>query len=97
MFFTVVPWEGLYKLILIVSLRIATVVTQKRRGIESIVLMIDTECQDQYIKGIVLMSLLKHDGLSVVFLETYVLLSNWCLVEKISKIQPTKSTQMLYC
>lgn len=79
------------------SLTIAIVATQKREGIESIVLMIDTECQDQYMKGIVFMSLLKHDGLSVVFLEPYVHLSNWCLVEKISKIQPTKSTQMLYC
>lgn len=70
-----VPWEGQYKVILIVNLAIAIVPTERRAGTESIVLMIDTECHDQYIKGIVLMLLLKH-GLSVVFLEVYVFLSN---------------------
>lgn len=76
MFLTVVPWEGQYKVILIVNLAIAIVPTERRAGTESIVLMIDTECHDQYIKGIVLMLLLKHHGLSVVFLEAYVFLSN---------------------
>lgn len=76
MFLTVVPWEGQYKVILIVNLAIAIVPTERRAGTESIVLMIDTECHAQYIKGIVLMLLLKHHGLSVVFLEAYVFLSN---------------------
>lgn len=76
MFLIVVPWEGQCKVILIVNLAIAIVATEKRAGTESVVLITDTECHDQYIKGFVLMSLLKHHGLSVVFLEAYVFLSN---------------------
>jgi len=69
MLLAVVPWEGQCKVILIVNLAIAIVPAERRAGTENIVLMIDTECQDQCIKGMVLMSLLKHHGLSVVLLE----------------------------
>lgn len=49
MFLTVVPWEGQYKVIFIVNLVIAIVPTERRAGTESIVLVIDTGCHDQYI------------------------------------------------
>lgn len=73
MFLTVMPWEGQDKIILIVNL--ATVATERRAGTASMVLIIDIECHDQYTKGIVLMLLRKH-GLSVVFFEVNVSLSN---------------------
>lgn len=74
MFLTVVPWEGQDKVILIVNL--AIVATERTAGTASMVLMTDIECHDQYIKGIVLMPLLKHHGLSAVFFEANVFLSN---------------------
>lgn len=63
MFPTVVLWEDQDKIILIVNL--ATVSIERRARTKSI---IDIECHNQYMKGIVLMLLLKHD-LSVVFLK----------------------------
>lgn len=47
-FLTVVPLEGQYKVILVQNLAIALVPTEKRAGTESIVLMTDSECNDQY-------------------------------------------------
>lgn len=73
MFLTVVPWEGHDKIILIVNL--VTVATERRAGTANMVLIIVIECHDQYIKGIVLMLLLKH-GLSLIFFEMNVSLSN---------------------
>lgn len=63
------PWEGQYKVILILNLAMAIVPTERREGTESIVLMIDTDSQNQYIKGIVLTLHLKRHGLSGVFLK----------------------------
>lgn len=74
MFLTVVLWEGQDKIILILNL--AAVSTERRAGTTNMVLMIDIDCHDQYIKEIVLVLLLKHHGLSALFFEVNVFLSN---------------------